>query len=254
MTTLVGARRHSSAERRFYTGMALAVLASVFFGFARTYFLKPWFPEAASLAPPEPFFFYVHGVCFTAWILLLVVQPLLVANRRVDLHRRVGWFGAGLAAMVVVVGTIGAVLAAHRPGGFIGVPVPPQQFLIYPMTDLALFAVFVVCAIVWRRDTQSHKRFMLLATIGLLDAAVIRWPLVDMTVGIGQYPWTRTDICVDLFLVPMIVWDIASRGRVHRVTLIGGLAVIASQPLRVLLSETSIWMNVAEWAIGLLGL
>jgi len=51
----------------------------------------------------------------------------------------------------------------------------------------------------------------------------------------------------------MIIWDIVSRGRVHRVTLIGGLAVIASQPLRVLLSETTIWMRVAGWAIQLVG-
>jgi hypothetical protein len=253
MTTLIATRHPSVAERRFYIGMSVIVLASVFLGFARTYFLKWWFPEAASVAPSEPFFFYVHGACFTAWMLLLVAQPVLVANRRVDLHRRVGWFGAGLAAVVVVVGTMGALIAAHRPSGFIGVPIPPQQFLAYPMTDLALFAVFVVLAIARRRDTQSHKRFMLLATIGLLDAAVIRWPFVDMAAGIGASLWTRTDVGVDLFLVPMIIWDIVSRGRVHRVTLFGGLAVIASQPLRVMVSETHAWLNVAGWAIGLLG-
>jgi hypothetical protein len=53
--------------------------------------------------------------------------------------------------------------------------------------------------------------------------------------------------------VPTIIWDIVSRGRVHRVTLIGGLAVIASLPLRVMVSETHAWLNVAGWAIGLLG-
>ena len=57
---------------------------------------------------------------------------------------------------------------------------------------------------------------------------------------------------MDLFLVPMIIWDVVSRGRVHRVTVIGGLAVIASQPLRVMVSETHAWLNVAGWAIGLL--
>ena len=77
MTTRIATRHPSVAERRFYIGMSLIVLASVFLGFARTYFLKWWFPDAASLAPPEPFFFYVHGVCFTAWMLLLVVQPAL---------------------------------------------------------------------------------------------------------------------------------------------------------------------------------
>src|SRR5436305_1082517 len=133
MATLVGARNDWAAERRFYAGMALVMLASVFLGFARTYFLKAWFPEAAHLAPPEPFFFYVHGVCFTAWFVLLVMQALLVANRRIDLHRTVGWFGVGLAAAVVAAGTMGALIAARRPGGFIGVSVPPLQFLAVPL-------------------------------------------------------------------------------------------------------------------------
>ncbi len=125
MTAVIDARIHWPAERRFYTGMAFLMLGAVLLGFSRTFFLAPWFPEAAHLAPPEPYFFYVHGVFFTAWILLLIVQPLLVANRRVDVHRKVGWFGAGLAAVVVTVGVTGALIAASRPGGFIGVPIPP---------------------------------------------------------------------------------------------------------------------------------
>lgn len=118
-------RHNRTSERSFYTGMSMAMLASVFLGFSRTYFLKPWFPELGHLAPPESFFFTIHGVCFTAWFVLAVIQPALVANRRVDLHRSVGWFGAGLAAAVVVVGIVGALIAADRPCGFIGVPVPP---------------------------------------------------------------------------------------------------------------------------------
>jgi hypothetical protein len=55
-----------------------------------------------------------------------------------------------------------------------------------------------------------------------------------------------------LFLVPLVVWDLASRGRLHRVTVIGGAAVIASQPLRMMLSETSAWLRFAEWTVALL--
>ena len=252
MTTQPGARNHRAAERRFYTGTACVMLAAVFLGFSRTFFLKPWFPEAAALAPPEPFFAYIHGVCFTAWMLLMVAQPLLIANRRVDLHRRLGWFGAGLAVAVVTVGTIGALIAAGRPGGFMGDPAPPLQFLAIPLGDLVVFSVFIVFAILRRRDAQSHKRFMLLATIGLLDAAVVRWPFGDMTAAVAGLMWDRTDVCVDLFLVPMIVWDLVSRGRLHRVTLIGGLAIVASQPLKLLLSETRAWLRFAEWAVGLM--
>lgn len=249
---LADTRSRLVAERRFYTGMSLVMLASVLLGFARTYFLSPWFPEMAHMRPPEPFFFYVHGVVFVAWVLLVVVQPMLVANRRVDLHRRIGWVGAGLAVAVVAVGTWGSLMAAARPGGFLGVPVPALQFLTVPLADLALFAVFAAMAVVKRRDPQSHKRCMLLATIGLIDAAVVRWPLGDMAAPVGLL-FTRTDLLVDLFLVPMVVWDLVSRGRLHRVTLIGGLAVIASQPLRVLISETDAWMRFATWAVGLVG-
>ena len=62
MTAVLDARIHWPAERRFYSGMAFLMLAAVLLAFPRTFFLKPWFPEAAHLAPPEPFFFYVHGV------------------------------------------------------------------------------------------------------------------------------------------------------------------------------------------------
>jgi hypothetical protein len=41
---------------------------------------------------------------------------------------------------------VGAVIAAGRPGGFIGVSLPPLQFLAFPLGDLALFTVFIVLA------------------------------------------------------------------------------------------------------------
>ena len=121
MSTVVNAERRRLHERRFYVGAGIVMLASVFLGFGRTYFLRPWFPEAAALAPTESFFFNIHGVCFTAWMVLLVAQTLLIASRRVAFHRTLGWFGAGLAVAVVVVGVLGALIAARRPGGFIGV-------------------------------------------------------------------------------------------------------------------------------------
>jgi hypothetical protein len=238
------------AERRFFSGMALVMLLAVVVGFARTYFFRPWFADAANFSPPEPYFFYVHGVSFVAWMILLAVQPLLVAGRRLQLHRTIGWFGAGLAAVMVAVGLVGAVMAARRPGGFIGVPVNPLEFLVVPLADLALFGVFVCLAVLRRNDAQSHKRLMLLATIGLIDAAVVRLPLGDMNAWVVDGMWTRTDVGVDLFLGPLVLWDFATRGRLHPWTLIGGLAVIASQPLRLVLGASDVWMQFAAWLVG----
>ncbi len=241
-----------SAERRFYFGMTLAILAAVLLGFARTFFLRRWFPEwAQAHGAPEPYF-YFHGALFTLWFALLLVQPSLVAAGRLDLHRRLGRLGAGLAAVMVVVGTIGALIAARRPTGFVDVPVPPLQFLTIPLTIIVLFGIFVALAVLTRGKPQSHKRFMLLASICLIDAAIVRWPFAVMATEL-PIPFTMDDVFVDLFLLPMVAWDLASRGRIHPVTLWGGLTLIASQPLRLVLGGTAAWLGFAGWAVGLLG-
>jgi hypothetical protein len=141
--------------------MALAILATVLVGFARSFFLRPLFPGWP--APPETIF-YVHGAVFAAWIVLLVGQASLVAAGRTDVHRRLGRWGVALAAGMVALGILGALTAARRPTGFVGIPVPPLQFLAVPFADMVIFASFVGLAIArtrrptsagccWRRST-----------------------------------------------------------------------------------------------------
>lgn len=245
MATLAIGHGRRPAERLFYTGIAIAMFATVFLGFARSFFLRPWFPEVP--APTEPVFF-VHGLAFTAWLVLLVVQPALVAAHRTDLHRKLGWTGAGLAVAMVALGTFGALVAARRPTGFVGIPLPPLQFLAVPLFDMALFATFVALAVAKRRDTQSHKRLMMLASVNLLAAGIARWPFAMMQAGPPVYFGLS-----DLFIVALVVWDLASRGRLHPVTLWGGLAIVVSQPLRLVLMDTGAWLAFAGWAVGLIG-
>jgi uncharacterized membrane protein YozB (DUF420 family) len=224
--------------------MALAILATVIVGFSRSFFLRPLFPEWPS--PAEPIF-YVHGALFTAWIVLLVVQTSLVSSGRTEVHRKIGPFGAGLASAMVVLGAVAALIAARRTTGFTQVLVPPLQFLAIPFFDMLLFATFVGLAVARRRDRQAHKRWMLLATINLVTAAIARWPGVF---GFGPLAFFGL---TDLFIVALAIWDFRSRGRLHPVTLVGGLLTIVSQPLRLVVSGTPAWLDFARWATGLLG-
>jgi uncharacterized membrane protein YozB (DUF420 family) len=245
------ARRESwTAERLFYSGMAMLLLATVFFGFARTFYLKPWFPDSQGLAPPEPFFLF-HGAFFTAWYILLAVQPRLVADGNLVLHRRLGRYGVVLSVSMVVLGLYGALIAAGRPGGFTGVSVPPLVFLVVPVTGLVLFSVFFWLAVRWRRDAQSHKRLMLLASISLVEAAVVRLPFDYQSMKSPVSYFGVTEIFTLLFLLPMVIWDVASRGRLHPATLWGGFALITAMPLRMLLGATEAWREFAGWATAL---
>lgn len=245
MATQTAGRVRWPAEHRFPAGMALAMFAAVFLGFARSFFLRPWFPDTP--APAETIF-YVHGAVFTTWLVLLVLQPCLVASGRTDLHRKAGWFGALLAVAMLLLGTVGALIAARRATGFIGIPIPPLQFLVIPIFDMVLFASFVGLAIAKRHDAQSHKRLMLLASINLITAGIARWPFAMMAGGPPVF-FGLTDV----FVLAIVAWDLASRRRLHPATLWGGLAIVVSQPLRLLLSGTDAWMALARWAVGLLG-
>lgn len=236
------AMAQATAERRFYTGMAIAILVVVFVGFAQTFFLRPFFPDTP--APPERIF-VLHGLLFSAWIALLIVQATLVRAGRTALHRRIGPWGGVLAAAMVVIGTWSALIAAARPQGFIGIPVPPLQFLAVPLADIVSFALLVAIGIARRRDPQSHKRLIMLATITLLAAAIARWPVLS---AFGPPAYFG---CTDLFIVALGVWDFRSRGKLHPVTLWGGLLVIASQPLRLAIMGTDAWLAFAKWATGL---
>jgi hypothetical protein len=96
----------------------------------------------------------------------------------------------------------------------------------------------------------NHKRWMLLASIQVVGAAISRWPF-DFVMQPLPIPGVMgMDLCVDLFLVPMLVWDVASWGHSHPVTLTGGATIVASAPLFAFLSQTQGWLTFASWAVG----
>ena len=78
-------------DRRFFSGMALAMLVTVVVGFAPSYVLKAYF-DAPALSP----LVHLHGALFTTWMVLFLVQALLVAAQRTPLHRRLGVLGGVL--------------------------------------------------------------------------------------------------------------------------------------------------------------
>ena len=120
----------------------------------------------------------------------------------------------------------------------------PRRFLVVPLVALYLFAAFVVAAVLKRRDAQSHKRLMLLATIALLPPAIARWALL---LGLGP-PLILT--LSALVVIPIVVWDRKTRQSLHPVTLWGGLILLLSIPLRFVVAQSSTWPGIADWLVG----
>lgn len=243
MATIQPAAASWRNDRLFYTGASVYLAILTFAGFARSFFLAYWM-EPAPTQPDVGPLLWAHGAFFVAWMALLVVQPVLIAMRRRELHRKLGWAGAGLAAIMVVSGNVAAVAAMH--GGFKTLG-DPHAFYAVPFFAIQSFAILVALAVAWRARGETHKRLMLLASIVIVEAAFARIELAPIVAG---FPFSIF-VGGDLLILAGMAYDRMSRGHVHKVWIWGGAAVVASQVAKVLISQTGPWLAFGKAMAGL---
>jgi len=128
----------------------------------------------------------------------------------------------------------------HAPPG-----VAPLAFLAIPLFDVLVFAPLVAAGVYFRRRPETHKRLMLLATISLMAAPAARLPTALAAAG----PFFYFGV-VDLLLLSGVLYDLAMRRKVHPVYIWGGLFPIVSQPLRLMLGGTDVWLSFAGMLVG----
>ena len=223
----------------FFPGMAVLLLGSVFFGFARTYYLAGIFR-----APLPSAIIHVHGALFSSWILFLLAQTTLVAAGRTDIHRRIGIAGFLLACLMVVFGVWAATNSLAR--NFAPPGVDAKTFYIIPITDMLVFSVLVFFAYRSRFDSAAHKRIIIIATVSLMIAAIARWPFP---------PVSRNPLAAALvsyvFLLMLVAYDLWSTHKVHRATIWASTFLIVVQQIRFPIGQSAAWHAFASWAQNL---
>jgi hypothetical protein len=223
------------SESIFFPAMAMAFALTVFVGFARTWFMAPYFA-----APPLSELKIVHGLIFTSWIAVLIAQTGLVAADRRDIHMKLGIAAIGLMLAMIVVGPMLAIDALRRGSAPPGSPSVIAFFAI-PMFAIAMFAVLVTIGIANRARPEWHKRFMILSTAALIPAAVARIPLGFIENGGPPVFFALSD----LFILALVLYDVTTLKRVHPATLWAGGLLIVAQPLCLIVSGTQMWHDFA---------
>lgn len=221
--------------RRFFLIFNVVLLAIVLVGFAPTLFLR-----ALSNPPPIPFYLHLHGAIVTGWFMLTVLQAWL-GKQNPRLHRKLGYFGAGYGVLVVCAGlmaSLGVVPRALQEGisfdndvADIGIPGLGTgiTFLTFisrvvwtNLVTLVAFAALLALAVIYRNRADYHKRFMLMATISIIGAAlarISRWPVL----GGEQGPFIPLALLT--LLLAVVAYDVSTLRKVHKATWVG-IAVI----------------------------
>lgn len=217
----------------FFFATALLMLAAVFLGFARTYYLAGVFR-----APLPSTIIHVHGAVFSCWILLVLAQTSLTSAGRVDIHRRLGVLGFLLAGLMVVLGIWAATeRLAHGTNR-----ADPYLFYIVPLTDMLNFATLVFFAFRARFDSAAHKRIMYVATTALLIAPIARWPVSFLYKSAAH-----AALISCLFVLLLVAYDLWSTHKIHRATIWAGGFLILVQQIRLPIGKTAAWHSFAAW-------
>ena len=222
-------------DHYFFSGTAWLMLASVFLGFGPTYFWAGVFN-----APLPSRIIHIHGAVFSCWILLLIVQNLLASVGRVHVHRKLGLAGFLLACLMVIVGWVAATDRLAR--GTAPPGLDTYFFYIVPMTDMIIFGTLIFFAFRARRDPSAHKRIIYVATVGVLIAAIARFPL-----GWLFHNAAHAAIASYAFLLMLVAYDLWSTRKIHRATLWAGAFLIFVQQIRLPIGKTAAWHALAAW-------
>ncbi len=230
--------RNGIVCRYFYFAMSLLLAAIVVAGFSRTINDSLFHAKV-----PRPFILWIHGACFAGWVVFFICQSTLVRVHKVSWHRSIGWFGAGLATVMVPLGVTTAIIMTrfdktqlHQSG--------IDAFLSIPFYDMIAFGVCIALAVYWRTKPELHRRLIFIATCGLMDAAFGRFDyLFDHNL---YFP------CLDVLILLGVARDLLVDRRVHTVYRVALPLLIVGQSLSVYMwrHNPSWWQGITHVILG----
>jgi hypothetical protein len=208
-----------------------------------------FWPTYVSLSPAaNSLYTHFHAMVATAWVLLLIAQPMLIRAGRLRTHRALGKVSWVLAPVFL----IAVVLLAHsRITGLEGSAFEMQSFILYLQISLTcVFALSYGLAMATRRSMVHHARFMVCTGLTLIDPVVIRllfW--IDNTPNWNY--WWLTFGLTDLVLIALIWLERNARGGRGVFPAMLVVFVLAQIPALFGLTGQAWWQGFAHWFAGL---
>jgi hypothetical protein len=145
----------------------IIVLAFVILGFYNSYYgLIPSFKGVSGAM-------HIHGTIMLSWFLLLIVQPILIRQNKFEWHQKLGKISYVLAPLVVL-----SILLVSKAQFLRNFNLQPRKDNIAILTlDLPLaftFTSFYILAILNKKRTTYHMRYMISTALLIMIAGTVR--------------------------------------------------------------------------------
>ena len=192
--------------------------------------------------PPAPAVLYVHAVVFTGWMFLLTAQVQLVLRDRVPWHRKLGWFLAGWACLMAILGPWAGIASE---AAVLNTRFSDPAFFSVNIVDITAFVILLAWGVALRKNPAAHRRMMILATISLADPGFSRasFYLVPIQPH-SAIAWFFLTFYGNVLLVALMAgWDLW-RGRLVRSFVLGAAGLLASEAVATVLYFWAPWKSL----------
>jgi hypothetical protein len=235
-------RAHVLVEHCFFTGLALAMLATSAAGFLPS--LLHAAGRRAAISPLAA----AHGIVFFSWLCIFLVQSRLVATENVGLHQRLGVAAGFVLALMIPLAyatTIAMVRRGFDLSGDLRIDHDPLYECIFPLGDLLLFSVLVFGALTFRRRPEIHKRLMLFANIALMGAPLAH--LIGHVPRLAAMPAAIILAPISMFLLAGVAREYLLVTKPHPLTWALAVGMFLFGPLRAgLIGPSLAWHRLAN--------
>lgn len=189
-------------------------------------------------------YIHLHAATAALWMCLLIIQPWLIRTYRFDLHKTIGRISYVLVPLVLLCILL---LANFRIRTASEANYQIQTFILYLQVSLGvLFAACFVLAMVFRRDSEIHARFMICSALTLIDPIFARILFVIIPDLVQHHQWITNGI-TDLLFVLLIVAERRNRSARWVFPTMLAVFILAQIPALLLLTNWPIWQHFAEW-------
>ena len=223
----------AASRSPFYFSLLFLI---VVIGFYPTYFSK-----LANIDLKHHF----HAIVATTWMLMLVLQSWLVAQKQFQLHRMVGRLSIIVVLLFVISGAVitHTMLAAHN--GFS--KAFGSRLAFGDITTVLGFVCAYGLAIHFRRQRALHSRFMASTALLALPPALAR-VFANFVPGVDSFvaAFHASYLTADLILLTLIIRDY--RQGIPRSPYYLPLAIMVIQELSfIVLPGMPVWNHFTGW-------
>ncbi len=171
-------------KKSYYLFIAVLFMALV--GFWKSWFSK--FPTMDGLS----FALNFHGVMCLLWFGILIAQPILISQKKLAFHRKLGKISYWVVALLLF-----SIFHLMRLAFIRNSQLLPGQVdtRLIGIADVIFFLFCYGTAIYYRKNTKYHSRYMVLSVLPFINPALGRLnlpgPILALAIMIGLLIYER---------------------------------------------------------------